>query len=95
MALFGPPLAIVRDLGRAMIPATAALADELERPVPILACHAHFLADVGRELLDDSHGELRKLFRGARVRSGLRALARELGRELGKEIEPVRRAVQE
>jgi len=92
-ALFGPPRAMVRDLGRAMIPATNDLVAELDRPVPILACHAHFLADVGKDLLEKSHGELRRLFRQHKVRPGLRGLAREIGRKIGGRIEHVREAV--
>ena len=91
---FGPPIAIVRDLGRAMIPAAHDLVAELEEPIPILSCHAHFLADVGKDLLKDSHGQLRKLFRDHRVRPGLRSLVREIGRKLGGDIDQVRGAVQ-
>ena len=94
VAMFGPPCAVVRDLGRAMIPATGDLVAGLERPVPILACHAHFLADVGKDLLEASHAELRGFFRRHKVRSGLRGLARELGRKLGEELDHVRGAVQ-
>ncbi len=92
-ALFGPPCAIVRDLGRAMIPAANDLVADLITPIPILSCHAHFLADVGKDLLNASHGALRTLFRQHKVRPGLRGLARELGRKLGGEIGTVREAV--
>lgn len=92
--LFGPPRAIVRDLGRAMIPATATLVAELGQPIPVLACHAHFLADIGKDLLEPAHVTLRKLFRKHEVRPGLRGLAREIGRKLGGAITEVREAVQ-
>lgn len=92
--LFGPPRAIVRDLGRAMIPAAADLVAKLGLPIPILACHAHFLADVGKDLLEPSHGALRGLFRQHKVRPGLRGLAREIGRKIGGAINSVREAVQ-
>jgi len=92
--LFGPPCAIVRDLGRAMIPAVNDLVAELGLPIPILSCHAHFLADVGEDLLDASHGALRKLFRHHKVRPALRGLAREIGRKIGSQIAQVREAVQ-
>lgn len=91
---FGPPRAIVRDLGRAMIPAANDLVAELAQPIPILSCHAHFLADVGKDLLKDSHGQLRKLFRDHKVRPGLRGLVREIGRKIGGDIAQVRGAVQ-
>jgi hypothetical protein len=92
--LFGPPCAIVRDLGRAMIPAGNDLVAELGLPIPILSCHAHFLADVGEDLLDVSHGTLRKLFRQHKVRPALRGLAREIGRKIGSQLPQVREAVQ-
>jgi hypothetical protein len=93
VGVFGPPCAIVRDLGRAMIPAAADLVAELGLPIPILACHAHFLADIGRDLLEPGHDVLRRLFRKAGVRPDLRILARDLGRTLGVEIPRVREAV--
>lgn len=92
--LFGTPSAIVRDLGRAMIPAVNDLVAELGLPIPILTCHAHFLADVGEDLLDASHGALRKLFRHHKVRPALRGLAREIGRKIDGQIAQVRKAVQ-
>jgi len=91
--LFGPPCAIVRDLGRAMIPAAADLVAELGLPIPILSCHAHFLADVGKDLLEPSHDALRKLFRKTGVRPALRTIARDLGRAIGEQIRQVRDAV--
>ena len=91
--VFGPPCAIVRDLGKAMIPAATDLVAELGLPIPILACHAHFVADVGKDLLEPGHDTLRKLFRHHKVRPDLRALAREVGRKLGTEIPRVREAV--
>ncbi|MDI7268888.1 MAG: hypothetical protein QME96_12935 [Myxococcota bacterium] len=91
--VFGAPCAIVRDLGRAMIPAAAAFVAELGLPIPILSCHAHFLGDVGRDLLDAGHDALRGLFRAAKVRPDLRLFAREIGRSLGEDIPRVREAV--
>jgi len=91
---FGPPCAIVRDLGRAMIPASNALVAELGLSIPILACHAHFLADIGEDLLEPGHDALRKLFRHHKVRPDLRGLVREIARKIGGEIPRVREAVQ-
>lgn len=90
---FGPPCAAMRDLGQAMIPALDDLVSELKLNIPVLACHQHFLADVGQDLLEPAHAELRALFRRAKVRPKLGALVRDLGRELGKEIEDARQAV--
>ncbi len=94
VGLFGPPCAIVRDLGRAMIPAVNDLVTELGLPIAILTCHAHFLADVGEDLLDASHSTLRKFFRHHKVRPALRGLAREIERKIGRQIAQAREAVQ-
>ena len=91
---FGAPCAAMRDLGRAMIPALTKLVAELDEPIPVLSCHQHFLADVGKDLLKPSHARLRDLFRLAKVRPRLRTLVRELGRKIGQDIELARKAVQ-
>jgi len=87
---FGPPCAIVRDLGRAMAEASQALVKGLKLSIPILACHLHFLSDVGTDLLQDSHDRLRALFRQVNLRKQLRTLARDLGRSIGQEIDSAR-----
>ena len=87
---FGSPCAIVRDLGRAMTEAAAALVKKLELKIPVLACHLHFLGDIGKDLLTEGHDKLRALFRQIRLRSQLRALARELGRNIGQDIDRAR-----
>jgi hypothetical protein len=87
---FGTPCAVVRDLGRAMIPAIGDLLTELDLDIPVLACHYHFLRDIGTDLLESGYGELRELFRRFKVRPGLRALARDLGRNLGAGIAEAR-----
>jgi hypothetical protein len=87
---FGDPCAIMRDLGRAMIEASDTFVRERKLDIPILGCHFHFLRDVGKDLLAESHDQLRALFRRFEVRSRLRALARELGRQLGTDIAATR-----
>ncbi len=93
VAWAGSPVAIVRDLGRAMIPACESFRDAVKGDFPILSCHYHFLADVGKDLLDPGHGKLRALFRRFSIRPALRGLARDLGRKLGAGVESVRQAV--
>ena len=87
---FGTPCAVMRDLGRAVTKAADELVEELDQEIPVLACHLHFLKDIGKDLLDSEHGKLRELFRHFKVRPGLRALARDLGLKLGEEIEEAR-----
>lgn len=93
VAWAGPPVAIVRDLGRAMIPACESFRSRVDGQFPILSCHYHFLADVGKDLLDSGHGELRTLFRRFGIRPDLRKLVRDLGRKVGEEIPQIRREV--
>jgi len=90
---FGPPCAIMRDLGRAVEGAAQQLVETLEHPIPILACHEHFLSDVGTGLFQESHDKLCNLFRQTAVRQDLRAFARDHGRRLGTEIDKAREAV--
>lgn len=74
-ALFGEPVAVVRDLGEAGANAVAHLR---ARGIPDLACHYHFLAAVGKKLFDNPYRQLRNLLRGTHVGKDLRALLREL-----------------
>jgi hypothetical protein len=90
---FGSPCAIVRDLGRAMAEAAETLLKHLKLKIPVLACHLHFLSDVGKDLLQEGHDQLRELFRKTKLRSHLRTLARDLGRKVGGEIDSARTGV--
>jgi hypothetical protein len=90
---FGPPCAALRDLGKAMTNALDELVSELGLDIPVLACHQHFLADVGKDLLEPAHAELRALFRRFKIRPNLRELVRELGRTIGTDIDGARSGV--
>ena len=90
---FGIPCAIVRDLGRAITLAVNSLLIKLGVEITVLACHLHFLSDIGSDLLKSVHGELRELFRRKKIRPNLRSLVRELGRKLGNEIKEAREEV--
>ncbi len=90
---FGAPSAAMRDLGKAVIPALDDLVTQLELTIPVLACHQHLVADVGKDLLEPDHAELRRFFKRSKVRSNLTALVRELGRRIGANVEEARQAV--
>ncbi|MHC4406652.1 MAG: hypothetical protein ACYTG0_44075 [Planctomycetota bacterium] len=92
---FGAPCGVVRDLGKAMIPAVKKLVKELGGEIPILSCHQHFLSDIGEDLLEAGHSNLRDQFRHFKVRPKLATLARDLGCKLGEQIAKVRQEVRE
>jgi hypothetical protein len=90
---FGPPCAVMHDLGRAVIEASTDYIDTLDEPIPNLGCHMHFVRDVGKDLLRASHDALHALFRRFEVVADLRALTRELGRKLGSDLTAARSQV--
>lgn len=76
-SLFGDPVAVVRDLGRAGAKSVGGLR---QKNIPDLVCHYHFLGAVGKKLFDYGYSLLRKSLKSSKVRSGLRELLRELRR---------------
>lgn len=90
---FGAPCAAMRDLGKAVTPAIDDLVSEFDIDIPVLACHQHFLADIGKDLLAPYHSRLRELFGRTKTRPKLRNLVRELGRQIGEQIHEARKAV--
>jgi hypothetical protein len=90
---FGLPCAIMRDLGRAVTEAAATLVTGRRPVIPILACHMHFLRDIGKDLMRSMHDELRGRFRHFKVLPHLRSLARGLGRGLGPELAQARQGI--
>lgn len=77
LALFGDPVAVVRDMGEGI---GAAVEPLRQRGVPDLVCHYHFLAAVGKKLLDQPYSLLRDALRRTGVRTELYAMLRELRR---------------
>lgn len=90
---FGPPCGAMRDLGRAVTPALDDLVSEFQLDIPVLACHQHFLSDIGKDLMEADHCALRDLFRRSKVSPRIKGLVRELGRLIGHEINDARLAV--
>ena len=87
---FGEPCTVMRDLGRAMISACENLVAGRRATIKVLACHSHFLADVGCDLLKPGHDALRNALRRLKIRGALRTFARDMSRELGDELETAR-----
>lgn len=91
--IFGAPCAAVRDLGRAVTDALDQFVAGLGIVIPIIACHLHFLRDIGGDLLKQSHDQLRDLVRHWKIRTHLAALARDLGRDLGPALAEARQGL--
>lgn len=82
IALFGAPIAIVRDLGP---PGRNAVAFLAKSGIPDFVCHYHFLGAIGERLFNSSYATLRKLLSQINVRSGLRQLLKEMKRHRGND----------
>ena len=65
--------------------AIVAVADTMINPPRQLACHFHFLRDVGCGLLNELYGQLRAFTRQYNVRENLRSLIRQLRNTIKKE----------
>ncbi|RLA01789.1 MAG: hypothetical protein DRQ47_07625 [Gammaproteobacteria bacterium] len=74
-ALFGDPIATVRDMGEGMAKAVAPLR---ARGVPDFVCHYHFLGAVGKKLFEKPYRVLGNLLRQHKLQGDLRTLLREL-----------------
>ena len=74
-ALFGDPIATVRDMGEGMAKAVAPLR---ARGVRDFVCHYHFLGAVGKKLFEKPYRVLGNLLRQHKLQGDLRALLREL-----------------
>lgn len=77
VALFGTPLAVVRDMGDGMAGAVKGLR---QSGTPDLICHYHFLRAVGVRLFADHYRQLREFVRLEKIRTDLFALLRDLRR---------------
>jgi len=75
VALFGDPIATVRDMGEGMAKAVAPLRT---RGIPDFICHYHFLGAVGKKLFEKPYRALGNLLRQHKLQGDLRILLREL-----------------
>lgn len=91
---FGMPCGIMRDLGRAMIPSVKNFVEKRSEKVIILSCHAHFLKDIGKDLLEPAYAKLRQGFRNYKIRGSLRELSRQWGQRLGSKAKQERKNIE-
>ncbi|MBW2734723.1 MAG: phage integrase N-terminal SAM-like domain-containing protein [Deltaproteobacteria bacterium] len=73
--LFGLPIAMVHDMGKAMSASVGLLR---QQGIPDFVCHYHFLAAVGQKLLDQSYTLLQNVLRQCGTRGSLYPVLREL-----------------
>lgn len=92
---FGTPVAIMRDFGKAVIPAAKSFVEDLGEDIKILGCHSHFLKDIGKDLLEASYDELRKLLRSYGFKAALQSLIRGWGQRLGIKAKEAREDIKE
>lgn len=68
---YGDPIALVHDMGAAILKAVAAVFPN----VPDFICHFHFLKDIGKDLLGHDYSTIRRHLRRNRIRGQLRNMA--------------------
>jgi hypothetical protein len=76
---FGEPIAVVSDMGKALIRAVQSVFPTR----PHFLCHYHFLRDVGKDLLGADYQSIRTRLNQHGIQSILRKRARELQQRLG------------
>jgi mRNA-degrading endonuclease YafQ of YafQ-DinJ toxin-antitoxin module len=82
---YGDPLAMVHDMGKGIIRAV----EKVFPDTPDFICHYHFLAAVGKNLLNTENDILRKRLSKHGIQGKLRMRARELKRKVEKSRELV------
>ncbi len=75
---FGPPLALVRDLGSQI----EAAHQQVMPDIPDLICHYHFLENVGTKLCEKHHAKLIACLRRLKIRPTLCSLRHDLVRQV-------------
>lgn len=77
--LFGLPLAVVTDMGRAFVNVVAVVFPGIVHVI----CHYHFLRDLGRDFLGADYDSLRQALSKSQIKAALRALAKRIEKKLG------------
>jgi hypothetical protein len=91
---FGAPHAIMRDYGKAMVPAVQEFVDRCEENIEILGCHQHFCGFVGKDVLKEAYDKLGALLNKHGFKTPLAAIVREWGKRNGVQGHGVKRAVE-
>ncbi len=91
---FGTPRAMMRDFGKAMIPAVQEFVDGCEEEIEILGCHQHFCAFVGKDLLKGAYDKLGGLLNKHGFKTPLAAIVREWGKRNGVQEHGVKQAIE-
>ena len=77
--LFGLPLAVVSDMGRAFVNVVAVVFPGIVHVI----CHYHFLRDLGRDFLNADYDSLRQALSKSHIKAALRTLAKRIEKKLG------------
>ena len=77
-AAYGNPLALVHDMGKAILNAVAKVFPK----TPDYICHTHFLRDIGKDLFQDENDTIRKRLSNHGIQGILRKKIRELSNVL-------------
>lgn len=74
ITMFGPPLAVVHDMGRGILKAVAKVLPD----TPDFICHFHFLRDIGKDLFGNEYAIIRNRLKKHGITSRLRQRASAL-----------------
>ncbi len=91
---FGAPISVMRDYGRAMIPAVKKFVSSTPQNVRILGCHQHFCGFVGKDLLEKSYKELGTQLSKYGFKTRLRSMVRDWGSRSGVQEKGVREYIE-
>ena len=80
---FGNPLALVSDMGKAMISA----ATEVFLDTPLYICHFHFLRDIGKDLLEKYYAYIRTTLKKHGISTQLRYRLRQYSKDKFDKLE--------
>ena len=86
---YGDPIALVHDMGAAILQAVGAVFPNL----PDYICHFHFLKDIGKDLFGHEYSTIRRHLKTHRIRTHLRKTAKALNQAIEADAE-TRQALQ-